>query len=210
MRAQILTPAAIAALLISLIAWPAQATEPGVFLCQAFATTPGEALAGDPDHCVTDVVAQPYSGPPIYNLQVGPEVATYAQANGGRAVMDLSYASMEGFYPFFLDASNVESRAAVGCSLAGEAITTGSSSVGTIGVFVQTGLHDSYGVYERVADHRSVDLGGGWRLDLNLTERITDGETTLLRQSAIRVTGPSGTVAAIGVTEAGTRGDACF
>lgn len=181
-------------------------TPTGTFLCQAFDRTPVPTLsAGAPDRCVTDDESVPFVRLDTHNdtlyqgwasVSMGQGLTTTICPGGGQFC--------GGGAGVTVVTSSVTSFASTSCPTS----TEGRSYVG--GVQVWTHPSTVPVVIEGGGDYKSVDVAGGYRIELNVGQHTTDADTTLLRQSAVRVTAPDGAVTSIGVAEAGTKGQACF
>lgn len=57
--------------------------------------------------------------------------------------------------------------------------------------------------------YQSIRLGNGWGLELNLTETVGSGDVRFIRQTAVRLTAPSGLTTNFAVAEVGPTGNPC-
>jgi len=60
------------------------------------------------------------------------------------------------------------------------------------------------------SEYRSISVANGWRVQLNLTEYVGTGDVRFSRQTAVRVTSPTGAITNIAVAEVGPKGEPCI
>jgi len=104
---------------------------------------------------------------------------------------------------FWFSASEVKSSALTTCT-----DSTGSSSVSGLRVYDPVGVGVPLEVPPTSA-YTVIPLSNGWRLELNVTDRVSNSQRTSITQTAIRITKVGGQSTSIGVAKSGTNGQPC-
>lgn len=114
---------------------------------------------------------------------------------GGTTQYSLAY--------FRFSASEVKSEAVTTCTG-----STGSSSVSGLQIYDPIGVGVPLTV-PPTSTYTVIPLSNGWRLELNVTDRVTNSQRTSITQTAIRMTKVGGGSTSIGVAKSGTNGQPC-
>jgi hypothetical protein len=104
---------------------------------------------------------------------------------------------------FWFSASEVKSAALMTCT-----DSTGSSSVSGLRIYDPVGVGVPLDV-PPTTNYLVIPLSNGWRLELNVTDRVTNSQRTSITQTAIRITKVGGESTSIGVAKSGTNGQPC-
>jgi hypothetical protein len=83
------------------------------------------------------------------------------------------------------------------------------SRVGSAGVTIRSAT-TNYTYYAENNTYASYDVALGWRLEMNLIEDLSSGDTTLIRLTGVRLTAPDGSRTDFGVAQAGHVGNTCW